>query len=175
MFVQIVLESEKSIIVRNGGQSPIPYSRSTRGTTPKPLIHLSSVTKFHLYFQLISKIIYTLIVLYVLVISIISISRDVNKEMEEIYQKDAKEREKCKYEFEANKCNEVTDKSPPFQRSYCRSMQYCLQEPKLFVSKTKQTVKFIAQLINEFVNPISPKALVTIALISAIVLWIPQA
>lgn len=157
-------------------KSLIPAAKSTPTIykTPTPVPRMPSYSKFHLYFQFITKIFFTVVVIFLLIVTISSISDDVKKEIEEIRNREEQKRESCRNKYNENKCYLKEEDLQPFLREYCWKKRQCFEEKLKFVSKTKITVKFIAQLINEFINPLSPKALVTIALVSAIVLWIPK-
>lgn len=121
----------------------------------------------HMYYQLIVKIILSIIELFLFFVVINSISSDISQEISKSFEIESIERAKCQKDYEDNFCYQ--DDLPLAMKGFCESWKVCSETAPSGVGKTKAAVRVIAQLINELVNPLSPKAIVVFAMI--IIAW----
>lgn len=159
------------VLMSDGAIVPAAAATPSAQRTPLP----PAVGRFHLYFQFATKVFFTAAAVALLIAAAAAIAGDVRREVEEQRGAEERRRTECRAEYDANRCGERAEEElPPYLREFCWKKRRCAEEASKFVSKTRVTVKFVAHLLNEFINPLSPKTLVTIALLCAIVMWIPK-
>ncbi|OHT09510.1 hypothetical protein TRFO_21556 [Tritrichomonas foetus] len=125
----------------------------------KDVIKAASV---HIYFQLFIKVLITLVGLFLFIVILRSISNDIEREIQKNIQSENIEREKCKKEYDDNLC--ARENVPPALRGSCDAWRICMNTAPSGIGRTRAAARFCAQLINELVNPLSPKAIVLMAL-----------
>lgn len=132
---------------------------------PKPVIDASVK---HIYYQLFIKVVLSLIELFLFIVVIRSISSDISEEIKKNHEKESAERLKCKQDYEANFCDQK--ELPLALKGLCESWKVCSETAPSGVAKTKAAARVLAQIINELVDPLSPKAITVFVMI--IIAWI---
>ena len=127
---------------------------------------VSAATK-HMYFQLFVKILLTMIELFLFFVVIISVKSDIQNEILKNKEQGSIERAKCKKDYEDNFCYQ--NDLPLAMKGFCESWKVCSETAPSEIGKTKAAARVIAQLINELVNPLSPKAITMFVMI--IIAW----
>lgn len=121
----------------------------------------------HMYYTLFQKIILTIIELFLFFVVIMSIKSDINNEISKNNERGVIERRKCQKDFEDNFCDQKD--LPLAMRGLCESWKLCSETAPSEIGKTKAAARVLAQLINELVNPLSPKAITMFVMI--IIAW----
>ena len=98
------------------------------------------------------------------------LSRDIGKEIEKKNDEEQQIISQCRKEYLENGCDSKTDLIPAL-RDFCDEKYDCFNSSPYGVGQSKIAVRYIAQLMNEFFEVISDKAIVGIALITIILLY----
>ncbi|OHT03699.1 hypothetical protein TRFO_28834 [Tritrichomonas foetus] len=152
-------------------------SRSS-SVTPRPktplqekVVTLPAVAQAHIYFQLFMKIVLFFLGLYLFTIVFRSISKDVEKEVQKSIENDKIAAENCRKEYYINRCDK---ENLPGLAIDCNTWKICMEAPHHGIGKSRAAVKYFAQLLNELVNPLSPKTVVLFTLIFSLAIFIPR-
>ena len=160
--------SEREVVLRNQSQTP------SRSPTPVQNITKNSTKteEAHIYFQLFMKIVMFLLALYLLFIVFNGISKDVEKEVERNLEQEKIDAENCRIEYFRNFCDK--NDTVPALEAKCRDWEICMNAPVRGIGKSKIAVKYFAQLLNELINPLSPKTLILFIVIVWLFIFIPK-
>lgn len=153
---------------------------SSRSQTPTPSNSLiaggkknkrKNGNKFNLSINLATKIIFIIFIIYLIIIVLKSISNDVAMEVERQNELDMKKIKQYEEEYIENKCSE--NKYPKLQEK-CKLLKERIDAPRQGVGKSRIAVRYFANLLNELINPLSPKTVILFSLIVIFVVWFPK-
>ena len=151
---------------------------ASRTPTPRKSITLAGVNnngkndKSNTYFNLISKSVFLLLAIFLIFIVFKSISDDVWSEIGNQENEYSSYIERCKREYAENKCDDVN--FYPHLHERCLELKSIINKPPPKILKSKIAVRYFATLLNELINPLSPKTVILFALIVVFVVWIPK-
>ncbi|KAK8888396.1 hypothetical protein M9Y10_039466 [Tritrichomonas musculus] len=128
-------------------------------------------SQFNLYFELIAKIIFLVIAIYLIFLVFNSISNDVLLEIKNQNEQYLSYIEESKKAYEDNQC-----KYHKFEalEAECKRLETIINKPPPEIGKSKVAVRYFATLINELINPLSPKTVILFVLIIVLIVWIPK-
>ena len=133
---------------------------------------IAKAASFHIYFNLFVKIAIALIELFLVVVVLRSLSADIDREVQNNMKLEESERIMCRKEYDDNLCDR--ENIPPALRGSCEAWKICAQTPPSGIGKSKAAARFFAQLVNEAVNPLSPKSIVTAVIIVGLYMVFPR-
>ena len=125
--------------------------------------HIQDVTKAatcSLCVKVLLEVFLSAAIIGVVVSSIKLISHDVDLETRVHYDEELKQIADCRHDYEINKCSQ--DDKLPAMVQLCNKWKVCMETKPRDTTKSKIAARFTAQLINEFVNPLSPKTIITV-------------
>ncbi|KAI4185955.1 MAG: hypothetical protein L6R41_003799 [Letrouitia leprolyta] len=131
----------------------IPTFFSYLETHPNLPHILSYYAQFLLNFFLVSVIIYMIYAFWS------TIRSDVNEKSKEAASEILVEMAMCARDFRENKCNKPEARVPAME-SICNSWEKCMQRDPTMVGRAKVSAHTFAEIINNFFQPISVKAMV---------------
>ena len=114
---------------------------------------LSYYTQFLLNFFLVGFLMYMIYAFWS------TIRSDINEKSKEAASEILVEMAMCAEEFKNNKCDKH-DTRVPAMESVCNSWQRCMQRDPTMVGRAKVSAHTFAEIINNFFQPISAKAMV---------------
>ncbi|KAI4121012.1 MAG: hypothetical protein LQ338_006615 [Usnochroma carphineum] len=132
----------------------IPAFFSYLETHPNLPHILSYYAQFLLNFFLVSIVIYMIYAFWS------TIRSDVNEKSKEAATEILVEMAMCAQDFRDNKCDKPESRVPAME-SICNSWEKCMQRDPTMVGRAKVSAHTFAEIINNFFQPISAKAMVT--------------
>ncbi|EAY03978.1 hypothetical protein TVAG_195710 [Trichomonas vaginalis G3] len=106
----------------------------------------------HIIVNIIIKIIFTIIGLFLFFITFRSISLDIKKREKDFYEMKKIEIEKCKKDYEDNLCDQNINE-PRYQEA-CMNFKKC-KDSKIEIEKSEITFNYLGQAINDFFEALS--------------------
>lgn len=131
----------------------IPTLFSYLETHPNLPHILSYYAQFLLNFFLVSVVIYMIYAFWS------TIRSDVNEKSKEAASEILVEMAMCARDFRENKCDKPEARVPAME-SICNSWEKCMQRDPTMVGRAKVSAHTFAEIINNFFQPISAKAMV---------------
>lgn len=136
----------------------IPTFFSYLETHPNLPHILSYYAQFLLNFFLVSVIIYMIYAFWS------TIRSDVNEKSKEAASEILVEMAMCARDFRENKCDKPEARVPAME-SICNSWEKCMQRDPTIVGRAKVSAHTFAEIINNFFQPISVKAMISICVL----------
>ncbi|KAI4206815.1 MAG: hypothetical protein LQ346_000877 [Caloplaca aetnensis] len=136
----------------------IPAFFSYLETHPNLPHILSYYAQFLLNFFLVS------IVIYIIYAFWSTIRSDVNEKSKEAASEILVEMAMCARDFRDNKCDKPESRVPAME-SICNSWEKCMQRDPTMVGRAKVSAHTFAEIINNFFQPISAKAMISLSVL----------
>ncbi|KAL8762889.1 MAG: hypothetical protein Q9184_001185 [Pyrenodesmia sp. 2 TL-2023] len=136
----------------------IPAFFSYLETHPNLPHILSYYAQFLLNFFLVSIVIYMIYAFWS------TIRSDVNEKSKEAASEILVEMAMCARDFRDNKCDKPESRVPAME-SICNSWEKCMQRDPTMVGRAKVSAHTFAEIINNFFQPISAKAMISLAVL----------
>ncbi|KAL8917723.1 MAG: hypothetical protein Q9208_007775 [Pyrenodesmia sp. 3 TL-2023] len=136
----------------------IPAFFSYLETHPNLPHILSYYAQFLLNFFLVSIVIYMIYAFWS------TIRSDVNEKSKEAASEILVEMAMCARDFRDNKCDKSESRVPAME-SICNSWEKCMQRDPTMVGRAKVSAHTFAEIINNFFQPISAKAMISLGVL----------
>ena len=118
-----------------------------------------------IYFHMFAKAISFFVEIFLLCIAFYGIYRDIQNAINHNHQTAKIEQNKCLQDYTDNSCD---NPNIPFAlQAKCQEWKICSEISPTGIGPTKITVRFIAQLINDLIEPLSAKSVSIIVLFIA--------
>jgi hypothetical protein len=126
----------------------------------------------YIYFQLIQKIIFTTFGIIVFLVAWWTITRDISHEQQHLADESNDRIAKCQQEYQENNCSDKANIVPALA-SFCEERKDCMTFRPSEVGRSTIAARYLGNLVNEFLNPLSYKAMGAILLAIAAAIWLP--
>lgn len=154
----------------------IPHSQLINQTHNSPFQNANELNMFinastyHVILNLIVKIIFSVIGLIILLYTIMTITKDINKEMLKREENEKKKINQCIKNYNDNNCD--SENMVPALKDYCQENKDCFSYSPYGVGKSKIATRYIAQLLNELFNTMSSRTIGSLAIIVGIISYL---
>jgi hypothetical protein len=134
------------------------------GRSAQTLIQTAS---WHLWVDIVVKIVFGLVVLMIIFAVWWSVSSDISAEQQKNEERARNEAQNCADDYDENNCDNPT----PALKKFCAEKKFCREYQPGTLPATKLGARYLGSMVNDFLEPFSLKSIATVLILGLAAFW----